>query len=95
MCELADEAASFKIMDEALEAGINFFDTADVYGDPQSPDMANRRDWVEGAGWETLFAAIDDHARIAFTAMHRDEKKHEAVEFVHNAVVYYAGLGVR
>lgn len=44
MCELADEAASFKIMNEALKAGINFFDTADVYGDPQSPDMANRRD---------------------------------------------------
>jgi aryl-alcohol dehydrogenase-like predicted oxidoreductase len=36
---VADEAASFEIMDEALEAGINFFDTADVYGGPQSPDM--------------------------------------------------------
>jgi aryl-alcohol dehydrogenase-like predicted oxidoreductase len=44
LCELADEAASFKIMNEALKAGINFFDTADVYGGPQSPDMANRRD---------------------------------------------------
>lgn len=38
--ERADEAASFNIMDAALEAGINFFDTADVYGGPQSPDMA-------------------------------------------------------
>jgi len=38
--ELADEAASFAIMDEALEAGINFFDTADVYGGPQSANMA-------------------------------------------------------
>jgi len=38
--ELTDEANSFKIMDEALGAGINFFDTADVYGGPQSPDMA-------------------------------------------------------
>lgn len=28
----ADEATSFAIMDEALAAGINFFDTADVYG---------------------------------------------------------------
>ena len=26
------EADSFVIMDEALEAGINFFDTANVYG---------------------------------------------------------------
>lgn len=38
--ELTDEAASFGIMDRAVEAGINFFDTADVYGGPQSPDMA-------------------------------------------------------
>src|SRR5215211_7791032 len=37
--ELTDEATSFLIMDEALEAGINHFDTADVYGGPQSPDM--------------------------------------------------------
>jgi len=37
--ELTDEAGSFAIMDEALEAGINFFDTADVYGGPNSPEM--------------------------------------------------------
>ncbi|GHF08836.1 oxidoreductase [Streptomyces spiralis] len=37
--DVTDEAESFKIMDAALEAGINLFDTADVYGGPQSPDM--------------------------------------------------------
>ncbi|MFT9406226.1 aldo/keto reductase [Lentilactobacillus hilgardii] len=37
--ELTDEKTAFKIMDRALEAGINTFDTADVYGGPQSPDM--------------------------------------------------------
>lgn len=37
--ELTDETAGFEIMDRALEAGINFFDTADVYGGPRSPDM--------------------------------------------------------
>jgi hypothetical protein len=26
----------------------------------------NRRDSVEGAGWEFLFVAVDDHARIGF-----------------------------
>jgi aryl-alcohol dehydrogenase-like predicted oxidoreductase len=36
---VTDEATSFNIMDEALDAGINFIDTADVYGGPQSPDM--------------------------------------------------------
>jgi aryl-alcohol dehydrogenase-like predicted oxidoreductase len=35
-----DEPSSFDVMDAAIDAGINFFDTADVYGGPQSPDMA-------------------------------------------------------
>ena len=30
--ELTGEKPSFSIMDEAFEAGINFFDSADVYG---------------------------------------------------------------
>ena len=34
-----DVASSFAVMDAAVDAGINHFDTADVYGGPQSPDM--------------------------------------------------------
>ncbi len=37
--ELTDEESSFNIMDHAIDAGVNFFDTADVYGGPQSPDI--------------------------------------------------------
>jgi aryl-alcohol dehydrogenase-like predicted oxidoreductase len=36
---VTDEATNFNIMDETLDAGVNFIDTADVYGGPQSPDM--------------------------------------------------------
>lgn len=36
---LADKAASFKIMDRAYDLGIQFIDTADVYGGPQRPDI--------------------------------------------------------
>ena len=61
---------------------------------PSHRVTGNRRDSVDGAGWEMLFVAIDDHARIAFTAMHPDEKKEQAVEFLRNAVAYYARLGV-
>jgi transposase InsO family protein len=61
---------------------------------PSHRVTGNRRDSVNGAGWETLFVAIDDHARIAFTAMRPDEKKHQAVQFLHDAVAYYARLGV-
>lgn len=37
--DVSDETASFEIMDTAFEAGINFIDTADVYGGPQRPDI--------------------------------------------------------
>ena len=46
---------------------------------PSHRVTGNRKDSVDGAGWETLFVAIDDHARIAFTAMHPDEKTPQAV----------------
>jgi aryl-alcohol dehydrogenase-like predicted oxidoreductase len=36
---VTDEAGSHRIMDAAVDAGINFFDTADVYG------------WKKGEGW--------------------------------------------
>lgn len=36
---VTDEAEAFRIMDTAVDAGINFFDTADVYGGPQKPDI--------------------------------------------------------
>jgi aryl-alcohol dehydrogenase-like predicted oxidoreductase len=35
-----DDSTSFAVMDAAIDAGINYFDTADVYGGPQTPDMA-------------------------------------------------------
>ncbi len=61
---------------------------------PSHRVTGNRRDSVEGAGWETLFVAIDDHARIAFTAMHPDEKTPQAVQFLRDALACYAKLGV-
>ncbi|TGY32930.1 aldo/keto reductase [Microbacterium laevaniformans] len=35
----ADENQSAAVMDAAIDSGVTFFDTADVYGGPQSPDM--------------------------------------------------------
>jgi transposase InsO family protein len=61
---------------------------------PSHRVTGNRRDSVDGAGWEMLFVAVDDHARIAFTAMHPDEKTPQAVQFLRDAVAYYAGLGI-
>ena len=54
----------------------------------------NPRDTVEGAGWEFLFMAVDDHARIGFTQMKPDERQGSAIAFLRAAVAYFAGLGV-
>jgi len=62
---------------------------------PSHRVTGNRKDTVDGAGWEMLFVAIDDHARVAFTAIHPDEKREQAVTFLRNAVAYYARLGVK
>ena len=34
-----DEPSSFAVMAAAIDGGNNFFDTAEVYGGPQSADM--------------------------------------------------------
>ena len=54
----------------------------------------NRRDTVDGAGWEYLFVAVDDHARIAFTEIHPDERKAQAVRFLEHTVAYFRSLGI-
>jgi len=61
---------------------------------PSHRVTGNRKDSVDGAGWEFLFVAVDDHARLAFTAMHPDERKQSAVMFLRAAVAYYGKLGV-
>ena len=61
---------------------------------PSHRVTGNRQDTSRGAGWEFLFVAIDDHARIGFTAMHPDERTASAVTFLRTAVAYYASLGI-
>jgi len=54
----------------------------------------NPQDETRGAGWEFLYVAIDDHSRIAFTAMMPDEKAVSAADFLAQAVAYFARLGI-
>lgn len=61
---------------------------------PSHRVTGNRRDGVDGAGWDFVFVAIDDHARVAFTGIHPDERFPSAVQFLKDAVAYYARLGV-
>jgi transposase InsO family protein len=53
----------------------------------------NRRDSVDGAGWEFLFVAVDDHARFAFTQTQPDARRPSAIGFLNVVVEHFAGLG--
>jgi transposase InsO family protein len=58
-----------------------------ITGDP--------RDNIDGVGWEFLFVAVDDHARIGFTDMYLDEGRANAVQFLENTVAYFRSLGIK
>jgi len=49
----------------------------------------NPQDETRGAGWEFLYVAVDDHSRIAFTAMLPNEKGLSASQFLRQAVAYF------
>jgi transposase InsO family protein len=55
----------------------------------------DRRDRTRGAGWEYLFVAVDDHARIGFTQVRPDEGQRSAAAFLRAAIAYFASLRVR
>ena len=57
-----------------------------ITGDP--------RDTVGGAGWEYLFVAVDDHARLGFTEMKPNERMDCAAAFLRSTVKYFSQLGV-
>ncbi len=61
---------------------------------PSHRVTGDRRDSVDGAGWEFAHVAIDDHSRAGFVQMHVDERKGSAVAFLQAAVAHYAALGV-
>jgi transposase InsO family protein len=61
-----------------------------VTGDRTST-FADKRERV---GWEFCHSAIDDHTRIAYTELHRDEKAQTVVGFVDRALAFFAGLNI-
>ena len=62
---------------------------------PSHRVTGNRRDSVDGAGWEFAHVAIDDHSRAGFVQMHSDERKSSAIAFLEASVAHYAAHGVK
>ena len=61
---------------------------------PSHRVTGERRDSVDGAGWECVHVAIDDHSRVGFSQAYPDETRTSAIAFLRAAVAYYADLGV-
>ncbi len=57
-----------------------------ITGDP--------RDETRGAGWEFLYVAVDDHSRIAYTALYPDETAQSSASFLAEAVAYFQRFGI-
>ena len=55
----------------------------------------DRRTTKRGIGWQMVHLAIDDHSRVSFARVLTDEKSLSCVQFLREAVAYYASLGVR
>jgi len=55
----------------------------------------DRRTTKRGVGWQMVHLAIDDHSRVSFARVLADEKALSCVQFLREAVAYYASLGVR
>ena len=47
-----------------------------------------------GVGWEFCHSIIDDHSRLAFTEIHRDERAETVTGFVERALEFFASHGI-
>jgi transposase InsO family protein len=61
---------------------------------PSHRVTGDRRDGVKGIGAEFLHVAIDDHSRLAFTAMYPDQTARSSTHLLAAAVAWYEGLGI-
>src|SRR6266487_3569343 len=48
----------------------------------------------QGAGWEFVHVAIDDHSRIARADIFPDQKKESSVAFLFATIAYFKSLGI-
>ena len=57
-----EDAQTFAVLDAALEAGIDFFDTADVYAGGKAEEVMGR--WMQGKDRRTLVVATKCRSRM-------------------------------
>ncbi len=52
------------------------------------------REKQSGVGWEFCHSMIDDHSRLAYSELHRDERAPTVTGFVERALAFFAAHGV-
>jgi transposase InsO family protein len=52
------------------------------------------REKRSGPGWEYAHSIIDDHSRLVYTELHRDERADTVTAFVDRALAFFAGHGI-
>jgi len=62
---------------------------------PSHRVTGNRRDSVEGIGWEHLHVAIDDASRLAYTEVLPSLGQEDATAFLNRALGWFEQLGVK
>ncbi|HEX2257399.1 MAG TPA: IS481 family transposase [Afifellaceae bacterium] len=62
---------------------------------PSHRVTGNRRDSVEGIGWEHLHVAVDDASRLAYTEVLPGLGREDATAFLARALSWFDRLGVR
>ena len=63
-------------------------------GRPGHRVHGDRRTRVVGIGWEYAHVAIDDHTRLAYVEILRDEKAASSIAFLHRAREWYQRHGI-
>jgi transposase InsO family protein len=48
----------------------------------------------EGVGWEFCHSIIDDHSRLVYSELHRDEQAQTVTAFTERALGFFAGHGI-
>lgn len=61
---------------------------------PSHRVTGDRRNATDGAGWEVLHLAVDDHSRLAYTEVLADERQETATAFLERALAWFSGLGI-
>jgi len=54
----------------------------------------DRSSRVQGAGWQHVFVAIDDHSRLGFASVYPNETAESAAAFLPELVRFYGSYGI-